>query len=90
MFNNNTSFNQDLTNWFSGGPHAITNMSNMFKNTTAFNRDLSPWIITGANISGMFSNASGLSSSNKAAMRAAWITPAINNFSDAQLTAAGL
>ncbi|MCH2188847.1 BspA family leucine-rich repeat surface protein [Candidatus Gracilibacteria bacterium] len=55
VFANNTSFNEDISNWDTSN---VTNMSYMFSNSSAFSQDISDWDTSRvANMSNMFRNA---------------------------------
>ena len=43
LFNGNTSFNQDISNWDVSN---VTNMSVMFNGATSFNQDISSWDVS--------------------------------------------
>ena len=55
MFNNKTSFNQDLSSWDVSN---VTDMSSMFFYATSFNQNISSWDVSSVTtIGSMFSNA---------------------------------
>ena len=56
MFNNASSFNQDLGNW---AVNNVTNMEGMFRGALVFNQDISGWAIDGVeHMAVMFRRAS--------------------------------
>jgi surface protein len=55
MFENNTSFNQDISRW---DVSKVTNMTSMFKGATSFNQDISRWDVSKVtNMTSMFKGA---------------------------------
>ena len=55
LFNDNTTFNQDISSWDVSN---VTNMSNMFLDAAAFNQDISSWNVSSVtNMNGMFGGA---------------------------------
>jgi surface protein len=69
MFNNASSFNQDLSGWNVG---SVSNMSYMFQNASSFDQSLATWPVSNVtNASAMFSGIA-LSTANYDATLIAW------------------
>ena len=57
LFENDTTFNHDISNWDVSN---VTNFSNMFHGATAFNYDVSDWdVSSGTDFTNMFTNTAG-------------------------------
>jgi surface protein len=59
LFQDNTTFNEDISGWNTTG---VTNMSNMFKNAAAFNQDIGSWNTAGVtDMTSIFTGATDFS-----------------------------
>ena len=62
LFKDNTTFNQDISNWIVSN---VTNMDNMFNGATQFNQNITSWNVSGiSSVPTNFSLNSGLVSDN--------------------------
>ena len=71
MFNQASSFNQDISAWNTSN---ITNMASMFNDASSFNQDISAWDVSSVtSMAGMFRSSSFNQNLNS------WVTSSLNN-----------